>query len=71
MKVVSARITEKPKSLFSDMPRVYVTLEGGKEMFLFEYFPDEIKFSPQEFIGLTISDCIRLKFQKDKEFLTS
>jgi len=36
-----------------------------------EYFPDEIKFSPQEFIGLTISDCIRLKFQKDKEFLTS
>ncbi len=71
MKVVSARITEMPKSLFDPMPRVYVTLEDKTEHFLFDYYPDEISFTPSEFIGLTIAECIHLKFKKDRNYLLS
>jgi len=71
MKIIKARITAMPKELFDDMPQVYVTLENGKEEFLFEYYPDEISFSPEEFIGLTIEEARHLKFKKDKEYLQS
>lgn len=71
MKIVSSRITEQPKSLFDPMPEVWVTYENGVEEFLFDYYPDEISFSPEEFIGKTKGECITLKFQKDKRFLQS
>lgn len=71
MKVVSARITEMPKSLFDPMPRVYVTLEDKTEHFLFDYYPDEISFTPSEFVGLTMVECIHLKFKKDRNYLLS
>lgn len=69
MKVTKCRITEQPKSLFDPMPRVYATLENGNEEFLFDYYPDEIQFSPNEFIGLTLDECRHLKFKKDKNYL--
>jgi hypothetical protein len=53
------------------MPQVYVTLENGVEEFLFEYYPDEISFRPSEFVGLTRSEGIHLKFRKDKIYLQS
>ena len=71
MKVISSRITEQPKSLFDPMPQVWVTMENGQEEFLFEYYPDEISFTPNEFVGLTIEECRHLKFVKDKKYLTS
>lgn len=71
MIVVASRITEQPKSLFDPMPQVFVKLENGKEEFLFEYYPDEISFTPSEFIGLTLDECRHLKFIKDKNYLTS
>jgi len=71
MKIVSARITAMPKSLFDPMPQVYVTLENGKEEFLYEYYPDEISFSPSEFVGLTIDEARHLKFIKDRNYLQS
>jgi hypothetical protein len=77
MKVINSRITEQPKSFwdpesnFGPMPKVYVTLENGVEEFLFEYYPDEISFTPSEFIGLTIDECRHLKFKKDKTYLTT
>jgi hypothetical protein len=70
MKIVFARITEMPKGLFDPMPKVFVKLEEGEEQFLFEFYPDEISFSPQEFIGLTIQEAIHLKFTKDRDYLT-
>lgn len=70
-KIISARITEQPKSLFDPMPQVFVTMEGGVEEFLFEYYPDEISFSPQEFKGLTLDEAKHLKFKKDKNYLQS
>lgn len=71
MKVTECRITEQPKSLFDPMPRVYVTLENGNEEFLYDYYPDEISFTPNEFIGLTLDECRHLKFKKDKHYLLS
>lgn len=71
MKVIKARITEQPKSLFDDMPRVYVTLENNVEEFLFEYYPDEISFTADEFVGLSVDECKHLKFVKDKNYLTT
>lgn len=71
MRVVASRITEQPKSFFDPMPQVYVTLETGSEEFLFEYYPDEISFTPDEFVGLTVEECKHLKFKKDKQFLTT
>ncbi len=62
MKVISSRITEQPKSLFDPMPQVWVTMENGQEEFLFDYYPDEISFTPNEFVGLTIEECRHLKF---------
>jgi hypothetical protein len=71
MKVISCRITDQPKSLFDPMPQVYVTMEDNTEQFLFEYYPDEISFTANEFIGLTIGECRHLKFKKDKNYLLS
>jgi hypothetical protein len=71
MKIISARITAMPKSLFDPMPQVHVTLENGVEEYLFDYYPDEISFSPSEFVGLTKDEAIHLKFVKDKRFLQS
>ena len=70
MTITSARITKQPRSLFDDMPRVFVTI-NGKEEFLFEYYPDEISFSESEFIGLTLEQAKHLKFKKDRDFLMS
>ena len=71
MKVVSCRITDQPKSFFDPMPQVFVTMENGVEEFLFEYYPDEISFTPDEFVGLTLDECRHLKFVKDKRYLQS
>jgi hypothetical protein len=70
MRIVSARITEMPKELFDPLPRVFVKFEEGEEKFLFEFYPDEIMFTPQEFVGLTIEEAIHLKFTKDRDYLT-
>jgi hypothetical protein len=71
MKITSARITDMPKSFFDPMPQVWVTTENGEEQLLFEYYPDEISFSKEEFIGLTLEEARHLKFTKDKAYLQS
>jgi hypothetical protein len=71
LKIVSAIITAMPKGFLDPMPQVWVTYEGGKEQMLFEYYPDEISFTADEFIGLTRSEAIHLKFKKDKKYLQS
>lgn len=69
--ITSARITAMPKNLFDPMPQVIVIDSAGKETTLFEYYPDEISFTAEEFIGLTLDQARRLKFTKDKAYLQS
>ena len=71
MKITLARITAMPQSFFDPMPQVFVTTEDGLEQFLFEYYPDEISFQSNEFIGLTMAEARTLKFKKDKNYLQS
>jgi len=71
MKIVSARITDQPKSMFDPMPRVYATTDDGQECFLFEYYPDEISFTPSEFVGLDLEQATNLKGKKDRAYLRS
>ena len=69
-KIAKARIT-KSTSMF-DVPKVYVTLEGSdEEKFLFDYYPDEISFTEDEFVGLTEEQARGLKFSKDVAYLKS
>jgi len=70
-RIISARITAMPKGMFDAMPRVYVTIDEGNEEFLFEYYPDELSFRVDEFIGLTVDEARHLKFVKDKAYLQS
>lgn len=71
LKIMTARITEMPKDLFDPMPRVYATFEDGVEKFLFEYYPDEVSFTPSEFVGLTEQEARRLFHKKDVQYLQS
>ena len=70
-KIVSARITDMPEDFGDDMPKVYGTLDNGSEVFLFEYYPDEISFNEKEFVGLTIDEAKHLKFEKDLNYIQS
>jgi hypothetical protein len=69
--IIAARITAMPKEMFDPMPMVMVKYEDDPttEHVLFEYYPDEISFSADEFIGLTDEQARRLKFTKDREYL--
>ncbi len=70
MTITKARITEQPKSLFDPMPQVWVTYENEEEEeMLFDYYPDEISFTPGEFVGLTRDQALRLRHRKDVEYL--
>jgi len=75
MKIIAARITDQPRplpeGLSDEMPWVIATLEDGSEEKLFWYYPDELTFTPKEFIGLTIEQGRRLKFTKDRDYLRS
>ncbi len=75
-KITKARITALPRpmpeGMFDPMPKVYVTLEDGlAEHLLFEYYPDEISFKAEEFIGLTPLQARALKTKKDRQYLQS
>lgn len=69
-KITSARITAMPTTWFDPMPEVYVTIKGKEEL-LFDFYPDEISFSANEFIGLTKSESHSLKGLKDRKYLQS
>lgn len=70
-KITHCRITPLPKDILDPMPKVYVRYDTEEEHLLFEFYPDEISFSENEFIGLTESEARALKFKKDKQFLQS
>ena len=68
-KIIAARITAMPKSFCDPMPQVFATFEDGTEKKLFEYYPDEISFTPGEVIGLPEEEARALKGKKDRQYL--
>lgn len=70
-KIIAARITAMPRSFSDPMPQVFATFEDGTEKKLFEFYPDEISFTTNEFIGLTEEEAGTLKGKKDKKYLQS
>jgi hypothetical protein len=66
-RIASCRIT--PHDLFT-LPKVMVIMEGeSDERFLFDFLPDEVSFTEEEFVGLTRSDALTLIIDRDKAFL--
>jgi len=60
-----------PEGMSDPMPKVKVQFDNGEEKTLFEFYPDEISFSENEFIGLTEESAHRLRFEKDKKYIQS
>ena len=60
-----------PKGLMDKMPEVIVTYNDGTQETLFSYYPDEISFAENEFIGLTRDQAIALRHEKDVAYLRS
>ena len=48
---------------------IYGSFEDGTKSILFNYFPDELSFTEEEFIGLTKEEAMELFHKKDKEYL--
>jgi hypothetical protein len=48
---------------------VTATLDSGETTELFRYYPDELGFTPDEFVGLTVEDGIELFTIKDMAYL--
>ena len=71
MKIKSAQVGHRPASIFDPPPAVVVTFEDGTSKNLFVFYPDEISFSPEEFVGLTEEEAFSLRHKKDVDYLRS
>jgi hypothetical protein len=65
-KIVSAEITEGPGPLpggvFDQAPRVIATLDDGGRIEVFSFYAHERAFTADDFVGLTVDEARRLKF---------
>ena len=71
MKIKSAQVGHRPVSIFDPPPSVVVTFEDGTIKNLFTFYPDEINFTANEFIGLTEEQAYALRHKKDVAYLQS
>lgn len=69
-RITAARIAGLPQQMFGPNPEVIATVDGV-EVKLFDYYSDEISFTPEEFLGLTVEEGRALKQRKDKDYLQS
>jgi hypothetical protein len=67
--IVSARITSLPKTIGDPLPEVWATFRDGTEKMLFTYYPDEISFEAEDFIGLIEEEATLFKFGRDRAYL--
>jgi hypothetical protein len=68
-RITSAVVDPSPASIFAPLPAVTATFDDGSTEKLFTFYPDEISFSAEEFVGKTRVEAHRLKQQKDAAFL--
>jgi hypothetical protein len=67
--VVGATIT--PPQRWGDKAKVTAKMSDGTDGLLFEYFSDEISFTPEELVGLTVKQVCDLVNRKDLAYLQS
>lgn len=74
-KITKVDITPMPRPLpdgmFDPMPDVVATFDDESIKTLFSFFPDELTFSPAEFVGLTAEEAIALRDEKDVTYMRS
>ena len=70
-RIVEAYVGPYPKSMFDPMPTVKVKYDDGEEETLFSFYPDEINFMSNEFIGLTRDEAGQLRHKRDVSYLQS
>lgn len=68
-RIVSARII--PPAGWGDKAKVMATLDNGQEGLIFSYYCDELSFTPEEFVGMTVDEAHELFHRKDVEYLRS
>ena len=69
-KIVAAQIILPQR--FGDMAMVMIKLAGEtEERKLFNYFHDEISFTANELVGLTVDEAEQLRHKKDVAYLQS
>jgi hypothetical protein len=68
---ISAMPRAMPKGMFDPMPKVSVKLSDGQELELFQFYPDEVTFTVEEFVGLTVQEARNLHRRKDTAYLRS
>ena len=59
------------KDKYENLVFVKTNETGDEGTLLFAYYPDEISFTTDELIGLTIDEAFKLKKQKDLRYLQS
>jgi len=67
--IKACTITAMPRTFSDPMPKVIVTFTDDTVKELFSYYPDEISFRSNEFVGLTEDQARNLRFQRDKQYL--
>ncbi|ADY27431.1 hypothetical protein Deipr_2306 (plasmid) [Deinococcus proteolyticus MRP] len=53
------------------MGRVEATFEDGSTAVVLEFYPDEVSYSPQEFIGKTREEVRAMHRAKDRAYFLS
>jgi len=69
-RIVACEI-DKPGGICDPLPKVHVQFDDGEAKSLFEFFPDEIRFSEAEFLGLTEKEARALRHRRDVAYLQS
>ena len=71
MKIAACTIGPYPTKWGDPMPKVRVKFSDGTEKDLFEFYPDELSFRWDEFVGLTEEEAYALRHRKDVAYLRS
>jgi hypothetical protein len=69
--IIKCKIGPYPKGFLDPMPIVAVVFSDKTTAELFSFYPDELSFSESEFIGLTKSQAMQLRHNKDVAYLRS
>jgi len=68
--IIQAHVTEITDAMrdgcydVEDLPRVMAAFSNNTEKKLFTFYPDEVEFTADEFIGLTHEQALKLKEKK-------